>query len=212
MSKKITHIFWDFNGTILDDLELCCDILNTMLKKYNRPTVTLDEYLMIFDFPVRDYYNKVFDLNKTPFDMLAHEFMDHYQKNSLKLKLHDDVIETIQYFNQKGVTNILLSASERSRLEEQINHYHIKDLFKDVLGTSNIYATSKLDVFKAYLKEKHIDCNHICLIGDTLHDAHLAQSCQASIVLYSKGHQHPKRLKNYKTIDHFKALIDIINI
>lgn len=203
-------IFWDFNGTILDDRDLCFDILNQMLKKYERPTVTLEAYLHLFTFPVIEYYKEVFDFSKTPFDMLANEFINHYQKRSLKLKLHEGVIKAILFAQAKGYKNVLLSASEITRLKEQIKHYEIEHLFDDVLGTRNIYGQSKLDVFIGYLKYNQIDPEKALIIGDTTHDAELAQMVGCQVILYTKGHQHKDRLKKFKTIDHFQALIDII--
>ena len=41
------YIFWDFNGTVLDDAHLCYEILNEMLIEEERPIVTFEEYLMI---------------------------------------------------------------------------------------------------------------------------------------------------------------------
>ena len=38
-------IVWDFNGTIVDDTQICLDIENEMLKKRNmRHDYTIDEY------------------------------------------------------------------------------------------------------------------------------------------------------------------------
>ena len=50
--KKVDTIILDFNGTILDDLDLCFNVLNKMLVMYNHKPVTLEEYLDIFTFPV----------------------------------------------------------------------------------------------------------------------------------------------------------------
>ena len=210
--KKITHIFWDFNGTILDDLDLCFNILNHMLETHGRPLVTKEQYLMIFDFPIHTYYNQVFDLKKTPFDDLANEFIIHYQEASLKLKLHQDVTKVISHAKQLGIKNIILSASEVNRLNEQLNHYGIKHLFDDILGTTDIYAYSKKDVFESYLIKHHIKTKHVLMIGDTLHDAHIAKAFGADVWLFTQGHQHESRLKNFKTFNHFNDLIDIISI
>ena len=46
------YIFWDFNGTVLDDAHLCYEILNEMLIEEERPIVTFEEYLMIFDYEI----------------------------------------------------------------------------------------------------------------------------------------------------------------
>jgi len=32
-----SHIVWDFNGTLLDDVSICIEAMNSLLKKYGRP-------------------------------------------------------------------------------------------------------------------------------------------------------------------------------
>jgi phosphoglycolate phosphatase len=203
----MNYIFWDFNGTILDDARLCFNILNEMLIEENRPTVTFDEYLMIFTFPIEAYYDQVFDLKKSSFTELAHKFIERYQPRSLKLPLHEHVIETIQHFEKEGFVNILLSASEEKNLHEQLNHYKIKHLFKHILGTSNVYAKSKVQVGKDFIEKMNIDTKNAVMIGDTLHDAEVAKELGMDIILFTKGHQHKERLKNYKNIDSFLDLL-----
>lgn len=201
------YIFWDFNGTVLDDARLCYDILIEMLNEEERPLVSFEEYLMIFTFPVKTYYAQVYDLEKTPFVVLAHRFIERYQPRSLNLQLHEHVVETIKHFEKNGITNVLLSASETQNLHEQLKHFGIDQLFAHVLGTSNIYATSKIDVGKAFINQHQIDPKEIVMIGDTLHDAEVAHALGCDIILYTGGHQHPKRLTNYKNINDFRELI-----
>ena len=201
------YIFWDFNGTILDDAKLCFDILNEMLIEENRPAVTFEEYLMIFTFPIEAYYEQVFDLKKSSFKELAHRFIDSYQPRSLELFLHEHVIEIIKHFEREGYTNILLSASEEKNLHEQLSHFNIKHLFKHILGTSNVYAKSKVQVGKDFIEKMNIDTKNAVMIGDTLHDAEVAKELGMDIILFTKGHQHRERLKNYKNIDSFLDLL-----
>ncbi len=204
------YIFWDFNGTVLDDAILCYEILNEMLLEEKRDTVTFEKYLMIFDFPVEDYYAKVYDLEKTSFKVLAQSFIKKYQPRSLDLKLHQGVVEAIIHFEKLGYNNVLLSASETTNLMKQIKHYKIKHLFKDILGTSNIYAKSKVDVAKAFIKEQKIDAKEVVMIGDTLHDAQVAKELGCRVILFNKGHQHKTRLTKYENIDSFSELFDKI--
>lgn len=205
----MNYIFWDFNGTILDDARLCYDILSEMLIEEKRPSVTFDEYLMIFDFPVESYYRKVYDLEKTSFTELAHRFIDKYQPRSFDLTLHEGFLETINDLTNKGYTHILLSASEEKNLHEQLKHFKIDHLFKYILGTSNIYAKSKVDVALDFIKKQGLDVSHAVMIGDTLHDAEVAHSLGLKIILYTKGHQHPKRLEAFTTIDDLRKLKNI---
>ena len=40
----VKHVFLDFNGTLLDDLDLCLELLNWMLKDQNKPLVEKNKY------------------------------------------------------------------------------------------------------------------------------------------------------------------------
>lgn len=203
----MNYIFWDFNGTILDDARLCYDILIEMLKEEERPLVTFDEYLMIFTFPVEAYYDKVYDLKKTSFKVLAHRFIERYQPRSLELSLHEGVIETIKACEKKGYVNVLLSASEEKNLHEQLKHYQIDHLFQHVLGTTDVYANSKVMVAKKFIEKHRIDPKNIVMIGDTLHDAEVAEEIGAKIIIFTKGHQHPSRFEKHEKIDQIQAIL-----
>jgi phosphoglycolate phosphatase len=206
------YIFWDFNGTVLDDARLCYDILSEMLIEEERPSVTFEDYLMIFTFPVQAYYEKVYDLKKTPFTILAHRFIDRYQPRSLDLKLHEGVIETIHTLEHMGIRNVLLSASKMDNLTEQLKHYGIDHLFDHILGTSDIYATSKLDVGLNFIKTHQINPKDVIMVGDTLHDAEVAEAMGVRIILFTKGHQHPSRFEKYEMIDQIKDLLGKIEV
>ncbi len=204
------YIFWDFNGTILDDAKLCYDILNEMLIEVDRPTVTFEKYLMVFDFPVKDYYAKVYDLNKTSFNTLAKRFIELYQPRSLHAPLHENIVDVVKVFKKRGYKNIVLSASEINNLKAQLKHFEIDRLFDDILGTSNIDAKGKIEVAKAYIKNNDIKGENSVMIGDTLHDAEIAKILGVRPILFTKGHQHPSRLMMYDTIDNLKELPDMI--
>lgn len=199
-------IFWDFNGTILDDTYLVYDILVDMLEEVGQPSVTFEEYLQIFTFPVRDYYAKVYDLDKTPFESLAKRFIHLYMTRCKDAKLHDYVVETIREYKAMGYRNVVLSASEKNNLMSQLKYYKIDHLFDAILGTDNVHASGKIGIGNEYMKAHHINPKQAVMIGDTIHDADVANSLGVSFICYTKGHQHPSRLKQYQTIDDFRKL------
>ena len=53
---RYKHIIWDWNGTLLDDRWLCIEAINKTLTKRNMNTITDNEYVELFCFPVKDYY------------------------------------------------------------------------------------------------------------------------------------------------------------
>ena len=62
---KYDYLVLDFNGTIIDDVDLCLNILNHLLEERDYKKVSLEEYKHIFTFPIKKYYiNAGFDLEK----------------------------------------------------------------------------------------------------------------------------------------------------
>lgn len=41
---KYDYIIWDFNGTLLNDVGICVDCLNTLLKSHGMSEKTEEEY------------------------------------------------------------------------------------------------------------------------------------------------------------------------
>ena len=191
--KNIDTIIFDFNGTILDDVDLCFNILNKMLKERGYKEISKEKYLDIFNFPVQDYYVLAgFDFNKHPFADLAVEFIDLYQKASLDCPLYSSLIPFLE--KNKDKRKIILSASQIDNLNEQVNHFGIRKYFDAVLGTNTIEGRGKLDVALDYIKQNHLDPNKTLLIGDTSHDFEVAQTLNVKCALVAKGHQSKARL------------------
>ncbi len=200
-------IFWDFNGTILDDLDLCLTILNDMLKEEGHQPITKERYLDIFTFPIIEYYRLAgFDFKHRSYETLANIFITKYQKASLNLKLHEDTVKIVTYFKQQGYRQVVLSASQVNNLVEQLKHYQIFDLFDDVLGISNVYAASKTQIGLEYIQKHQIDLENSVMIGDTLHDRDVAGALNCGIIIYTKGHQAKHRFNGVKMVD---RLIDL---
>ncbi|HBL83341.1 MAG: hypothetical protein A2Y17_05365 [Clostridiales bacterium GWF2_38_85] len=52
---KYTHIIWDFNGTILNDVDAGIKSINTLLARRQLPLLeSVDAYKNIFTFPILD--------------------------------------------------------------------------------------------------------------------------------------------------------------
>ena len=87
-------ILWDWNGTLLDDVELCVDALNRLLEKHAYPQrYDRDQYRAIFGFPIEEYYVRAgFDFSRHSFAMLAEEYMDDYIPASAACPLAEGAI------------------------------------------------------------------------------------------------------------------------
>lgn len=115
--NNIKYIFFDFNGTLLNDVDLCLELLNGLLRGQNKKEVTLEEYKNIFTFPIEEYYRRAgIDFNIESFQSLSLKFIKEYQPRSLECGLYLKVYETINKLRELGYHTYILSASEKNNL------------------------------------------------------------------------------------------------
>lgn len=206
---KYEYIFWDFNGTIIDDLDLCLDLLNVMVKKQGLKLVSKEKYKEIFGFPIIDYYKRAgLSFEQESFASMAVWFIDNYQPASFNCKLYDGVIDMFNYFKELGLKQVLLSASEINNLKEQTDHFNITKYFDAILGLDNIHARGKIGIGEEFVKANKIDPSKVLMIGDTVHDKEVADALGFDSLLVANGHQSKEVLK--KVTDN--VLDDILEV
>lgn len=215
MINKYKHIIWDWNGTLLNDVEFCNNIINRILIGNDLPALTIEEYKDIFTFPVQDYYKAAgLDFSKTSFEILGSDFIDEYERNKLNCSLYDGAIETLSAINKNGVKQSILSAYKHDNLISNLKTYKVFDYFDIITGSDNIYAAGKTHLGLKLIEQLQFDKDEILFIGDTLHDNEVAIAMGVNSILIANGHQSKEKLlTSHATVfDDFIALQKYLNI
>ncbi len=187
-------ILWDWNGTLLDDVNYAVGVRNRVFPRFGLPRVeSLVEYYEQFTFPVKTYYTRA-GVTEENFVAVAHAWMAEYLRGCEGVPLFGDAVTTLNAFAGAGCRQAVLSASKLDTLRMQLEFAGILDRFCDVLGLSHIYATDKTDVGRAYLKKQRLRPEDCAMLGDTLHDADVAAALGCRCVLVSRGHQSRETL------------------
>ena len=75
--KTIKHMVWDWNGTLMNDVGLCLDITNQMLRRRGLAQVDSARYRGVFGFPLRDYCARIgYNLKRDSFELLSDEKLE----------------------------------------------------------------------------------------------------------------------------------------
>lgn len=194
--QNYRHILWDWNGTLLDDVDLCIGIINGILCKRNLSTVDRSKYLEVFDFPVQHYYARLgFDFSSEPFELLSNEYISAYNEQCSICLLNKDAIQVLEHVKGRGIPQSILSAAHTQHLEEMLQFFGIRNYFTAVAGLDNSHAAGKESIGHAIVSTLGIPVGEILMIGDTIHDAAVAQALGCDCILVAGGHQSKERLK-----------------
>ena len=187
---RFKHVIWDWNGTLLNDVQACADAINILLARRRLPAVSLQQYLDIFDFPVRDYYLRLgFDFTRDNWDSVAIEYHEAYAKTSLGAPLRIGTEVALNTLGNAGVGVSVLSACELGLLKRMMEERGIIQYFEHIYGLTNLYAASKLDLGHTLLNNTGLSRSDTIMIGDTTHDYEVAQAMGIPCLLMSGGHQ-----------------------
>ncbi|MFW5793304.1 MAG: HAD family hydrolase [Bacteroidota bacterium] len=208
-------IFWDWNGTLLNDVDICIEAMNMLLNRRGMSVLDAKHYKDVFTFPVMDYYRKLgFDFEKEAFEIPAIEFIDEYKCRLANAMLFDDVFDTLQYFHKKGYRQFVVSAMENEALATSIEERGISHFFEKIVGLSDDYAHGKLHLAEELIRIIDVPSDRILMIGDTLHDYEISKGLGVGIFLIDRGHQSRERLMETKAkvLRNLSSLMEIEQI
>lgn len=189
-----SRIIWDWNGTLLDDFDLCLDAIGGILESCGMPRLSASQYRDHFGFPIRDYYGRLgFDFSKTPFETLSRQFVDHHDRGVFECRLFEGARELLHSLKGEGISHSILSAAKEDQLRAQVRHFGIEEYFDHVYGLGDHYAVSKIERGRQLLEASGISPKATLLIGDTDHDLAVGEALGVEVLLLPDGHQCPKR-------------------
>lgn len=210
--QKYKYVLFDWNGTLIDDLQMNIDLENFMLKKRGLSLLeSRDFYLENFGFPIKDFYELVgFDFEKEDYNDICDEYAAQYRARIESAKLFPDVVPILEKLKAAGVSMAIISATKQDVLREQVQWYGISPYFDEILGTNDLKGTSKVNTAKQWFSKNHVNSNEVVFVGDTTHDVETASAIGCECFLVSRGHNSEGRLRKTgcEVFDSLEALAE----
>lgn len=194
--KEYSYYLFDWNGTLLDDVQINIEIENLLLSRRGLSALASKEYyLQNFGFPIIDFYTSLgFDFEKESYKAVAVEYAEEYEKRLSSAPLFEDVIKVLETLEEKGKKLVIISATEHELLNAQVRQYGIDGYFSSVLGIENNLGKSKVERALQWLCEENASPEDTLFIGDTEHDYETAKAIGCDCVLIPRGHNSRERL------------------
>ena len=191
----MAHLVWDWNGTLLNDLDLVVTATNASLAAVGGPQITADEHRRDFHRPVSAYYAYVLGrpVDHTEFELLDGIFHKTYLDGLAECRLTADAVDAVGSWTG---TQSLLSMWFHDDLVPTVQRYGLATHLSRVDGLrATIGGGSKTPHLTAHLEALGLLGPDCVLIGDSVDDAEAAAAVGARIVLYSGGFTDEPRLR-----------------
>jgi phosphoglycolate phosphatase-like HAD superfamily hydrolase len=191
----VSHLVWDWNGTLLDDFSVVVDATNVSLATLGGPLVTGDDHRRDFCRPISAYYSLVLGRQVThdEFVTLDDAFHDAYRLRIDECQLAADALDAMAAWPG---SQSLLSMFFHDELTPLVARYRLTERLARVDGLRDrVGGGPKEPHLRAHLDALGVAAAQTVLIGDSVDDAEAAWAVGAQVVLYKGGFTDEIRLK-----------------
>lgn len=186
------HLVWDWNGTLLDDLEVVVESVNAGLAWQGAGPIDADGYRNHYVRPVSRFYETLLGrrLSDTEWRRINDIFHEAYFARVTRARLTFDAEEALERGRARGWSQSVLSMAPHDHLVEIVSHHRIVGYFAAVEGSRGDRGAEKAAALVTHVDRLGVSPDRVVVIGDIPDDAHAAFHVGAHAVLYDGGSHH----------------------
>jgi phosphoglycolate phosphatase-like HAD superfamily hydrolase len=187
---RVSHVVWDWNGTILDDNDAVVVAVNAVCTAFGRDTIELDYWRSIYRRPLLDCYRELLgrELSTQDWSEIDRLYHDAYRTLLPSTRLAPGIPDELYRWRDAGGRQSLLSLWFHDELVPLVGQYGLADLFTRIDGLRvDIGGHGKTDHLIEHLTALRVDPADVLLIGDVLDDAIAAEAAGVRCVLVTTG-------------------------
>lgn len=193
----ISHVVWDWNGTLLNDNHAVLAAVNAVCTEFGAAGLTWGEWQAAYARPMRLSYEQVLQraLDDVEWEQVDKLYHDRYDALLPTCELATGAHDVLRACTAGGRTQSLLSMWFHSRLTPTVAQYGLTEYFTRVDGLpGEIGGGSKADSLVRHLEAQRLNPSEVVLIGDVVDDAHAAHAAGTQCILVTTGAMTPESL------------------
>lgn len=202
MQSSQPTIVFDWNCTLLDDIDLVLDATNALLMHGQKPTINLATYQERITLPLHIFYQSV---GFTPqelddnFSVIQDVFHDYYEARVHTQKLRHGAVALLTAARQHNINCLILSNHLEQPIKTQLERLAIDQHFQHVLAyadrASQFKHETKGQRLGRFMAEHGLRGDDCIIIGDTAEEVHIARAHGMTSVAISGGFFNLHRLE-----------------
>lgn len=192
-----SHLVWDWNGTLLDDLAIVVEAVNRSIAAFGLNPITAEEYRDHYTRPVRHFYDRLFGRVVADEEWLRLNtgFHDAYFEFAHTVDLAPGARRAMDTLSESGWSQSLLSMSPQDWLDGIVTRLGVHDRFEIVDGLSGPTGGLKARHLEDHLEVLGLESSAVVVVGDTPDDVAAARHVGARAILFHGGSHHMEVLE-----------------
>lgn len=178
------QILFDFDGTIVDSLDLALRILNRMAEKYHYPAVTEADMQTLKSLPLNERFQKIgFPLHKVP--AMTVECASLYRREIAGLKPVPGIRDLFDTLKAEGCSLSVLSSNSEENIAEFFRRNGMEQ-FDHIFSSNNLFGKEKS--IRKFLRRFGISAEELLYVGDELRDLDACRAAGVRVAAVTWGY------------------------
>lgn len=213
MSKKVSTLLFDFDGTLINTNELIIQTFEYVLEKYHPGEYGREDILPFLGPTLQDTFNAV-NLEKA--EEMIHDYRNwNYKMHDELSSEFDGVSETLQKLKEANIQMGIVSTKRRDMVLKGLELLDVKNYF-DTIVTMDEVTNAKPDPEPILLALNELEANkdETIMIGDNYHDIVGGKNAgvrTAGVAWTSKGEDFLQTFEPDYMLQHISDLLLIVN-
>ena len=205
MNAAQRHIVFDWNSTLLDDIEALHSSTNVLLAGEGHKPVSLEFFQDHYEIPFgRLYHNLGLEAPQVQrlLELENSAFHDHYEPRAATAALREGAMEILNHAHTKGVSSFILSNHLVEPIRTQLRRLGIEHFFTEVLAYADrsvqFKDMSKGERLRRFRVEHGMSDHPTIIVGDSVEEIDIAQEQKFISVAITGGCVSEQRLRAAK--------------
>ncbi len=176
--------FFDWNGTLLRDLDVAYRSVQAIFRKYGVEPPSKEQYRESIGSNFMEFYYK-YGISKSATPEGLNEIRLKFLENNWNsVKLNPGVLDCLAVCKSAGIRTAIVSAEMKEILFRRVRQFRIEDLFVFVWGD----ARPKREFLSKVMRQLAVNPSQSFYIGDTVEDVEIAKSIGMTAFGFLEGY------------------------
>ncbi|KQL53083.1 pyrophosphatase [Heyndrickxia shackletonii] len=212
MSKQITTILFDLDGTLIDTNELIIASFLHTLNHYYPQKYTREDVLPFMGPSLKDTFSSI---NPDNVDEMIERYRAHNLENhDLLVKEFDGVYETVKVLKEKGYKLAIVSTKMSSTIKKGLKLTNLDSFFEVIIAIDDVENVKPdPEPIEKALKLLESAPQEAIMVGDNYHDilgAKNAGTLSAGVAWSAKGRAYLEKYEPDFILDNMRDLLEIV--
>lgn len=178
------NLIFDFDGTIVDSLDLLVQIYNQICYKYGCLQVDIKDKENLKKLKSQEIL-KTYKISFFKIPFLLIEVKKKFKKRISEIKMFNDLSFVLQELKSRGFSLYILTSNSKKNVEIFLEDNNLLNIFNSVYSSSNVFGKDRS--MERFLQDNNINKNDCIYIGDETRDIEAMKRVDVPIVSVGWG-------------------------